>query len=133
MDMRAIIFTDQRTIKVDDTKRNPEVCLLAYHPKKLLQLRLQAVAELVTDHDEVSRLFQKVSDRSIKDYTTERAPGTEIKDPSNVDYLDREENFFLPLRLKIYEIEYLKLKRPNHLRARFVLDNGEWNGQWLVP
>jgi len=32
-----------------------------------------------------------------------------------------------------FKIEYLQLKRPNHLRIRFSKKNEKWKGNYLVP
>lgn len=127
-----VIFTDARSSKAKQLLINSKACLLAYHPKKLKQLRWDGHLLPITDPDEVKRLFQKVSPKSLKDYTTTVAPGSEIKNPDNVDYLLRNEAFFQPLKFVPTQMEYLQLKRPNHLRALFVRDE-DWQGRWLTP
>ncbi len=130
--LNCIIFTDARTVKVEQLKSNPNACILAYHPKKMLQLRLNGRLIPVNSDKEQKRLFHKVGANSLKDYTTLQTPGTEISNPDEVAYVTRDENHFLPLRFEPDSIEYLRLKRPNHLRALYCKDN-EWNGSWLVP
>ena len=38
------------------------------------------------------------------------------------------ENHFVKLVLKAFQIDYLRLKRPNHQRAIFTLEGDEWQG-----
>ncbi|GAK75754.1 pyridoxamine 5'-phosphate oxidase [Nonlabens ulvanivorans] len=128
----CIIFTDSRTDKVKQLNDNAQACLLAYHPKKLLQLKLNGKLYPIEDPIETKRLFQKVGEKAIKDYTTIKAPGTSILNPDHVDYRERNENHFLALKFVPDQWEALKLKRPHHLRAIFDKDN-DWKGQWLVP
>jgi len=130
--LNGIIFTDARTVKVEQLKRNPNACILAYHPKKMLQLRLNGRLIPINSDSERKRLFHKVSGNSLKDYTTTQIPGSTISNPDEVEYGSRDKNHFLPLRFEPETIEYLRLKRPNHLRALFSKEN-HWKGQWLVP
>ncbi len=130
--LECIIFTDSRSVKVSDVNSNENACILAYHPKKLMQLRLDGILVQIDDPDEIKRLFQKVSEKAIKDYTTLQAPGSAIENPDDVDYVARKENHFKPFRFIPHAVEYLRLKRPNHLRAIFKIEN-DWKGQWIVP
>lgn len=128
----CIFFTDARTAKVKQLYHNSKACVIAYHPKKLLQIKLNGYITPVTDPAEVKRLFQKVSENAIKDYTTSTAPASSILNPDHLEYLDRKENYFLALRFTTEKMECLQLKRPNHLRAVFH-KNDNWTGQWIVP
>lgn len=127
-----IIFTDARSTKVDQLNNNPKACILAYNHKKLEQLRWDGELSVIQDEKEVKRLFQKVGQKSLKDYTTVSAPGSEINNPDEVEYLARKESYFMALRFKPERLEFLRLKRPNHLRARFKR-NDDWKGTWLTP
>ncbi|SCY13761.1 Pyridoxine/pyridoxamine 5'-phosphate oxidase [Nonlabens sp. Hel1_33_55] len=131
--MELIIFTDSRTTKVHQLSQNPKASLLFYNSKSLRQIRVDGLLEPITDEMEIKRLFQKVSSKSIKDYTTQLPPGSPIKNPDHVEYVERSENHFLPLRFVSNSIELLQLKRPNHLRALYQRTNEDWKGQWLVP
>lgn len=130
--LECIIFTDSRSVKISDVNSNENACILAYHPKKLMQLRLDGILTTIEDEVELKRLFQKVSENAIKDYTTTLPPGSMIDNPDHVDYVSREENNFRALKFTPYAVEYLRLKRPNHLRAIFKQEDN-WKGQWLVP
>ncbi len=127
-----IIFTDARSAKVDQVKMNSKACILAYNHKKLEQLRWDGLLSIIQDKGEVKRLFQKVGQKALKDYTTVNAPGSTIKNPDEVDYLPRKESHFVALRFSPKRLEYLKLKRPNHLRALFT-SKDNWEGKWLTP
>lgn len=131
--LNCIIFTDKRTAKVRQLVNNANACLLAYHSKKLLQVKLNGRLIPVIDPVETKRLFQKVSEKAIKDYTTVLSPATAISNPDQVDYVSRQQNHFLALEFIPLSMECLQLKRPNHLRALFKKDNDDWKGQWLVP
>jgi pyridoxine/pyridoxamine 5'-phosphate oxidase len=131
--LECTIFTDSRSTKVHQLKSNPKASLLFYNTKSLRQIRIDGFLEVITEEKKVKHLFSKVTSKSIKDYITTLPPGSPIKNPDDVEYMEGSENHFLPLRLVPTTIELLQLKRPNHLRALYTRKDEEWSGQWLVP
>ncbi len=131
-DFNLVFYTDRRSKKIGHIKENNTVSLLFYHPKKLLQLKVEGKAKIVSDPEALKKYWSGVQPASRKDYTTTSAPGSPISNPDNVEYLD-EKNYFTIIEVEPFKIEYLKLKRPNHLRVLFSKENGEWNGEFLVP
>jgi len=127
-----IIFTDARSNKVSQLGSHPKTCILAYNPKKLEQLRWDGQLSIISDKSEIKRLFQKVGQKALKDYTTLNPPGSEINNPDEVEYLPRKKSHFVALRFIPERLEYLKLKRPNHLRVLFCKEEN-WGGKWLTP
>jgi pyridoxine/pyridoxamine 5'-phosphate oxidase len=132
IDLSLVIYTDKRTQKITDIENNSEFSALFYHPKKLLQIRVEGKAELITDKEQIATYWHTVQESSRKDYTTSTAPGTPIQNPDDVAY-QSEENYFCPVRLLPNSIEYLRLKRPNHLRIMFSRTDTDWSGAFLVP
>ena len=132
LDLSLVIYTDKRTQKIKDIQNNSEFSALFYDSKKLLQIRIEGKAELITDKQQIATYWQTVQESSKKDYTTNRAPGTSIKNPDDVGY-EPKENYFCPVKLIPNTIEYLRLKRPNHLRVLFSRNDIDWSGEFLVP
>jgi pyridoxamine 5'-phosphate oxidase len=132
LDSSLVIYTDKRTQKIKDIQNNSEFSALFYDSKKLLQIRIEGKAELITDKQQIATYWQTVQESSKKDYTTNRAPGTSIKNPDDVGY-EPKENYFCPVKLIPNTIEYLRLKRPNHLRVLFSRNDIDWSGEFLVP
>jgi pyridoxine/pyridoxamine 5'-phosphate oxidase len=132
LDSSLVIFTDKRTQKVKDIQNNFEFSALFYDSKKLLQLRIEGNAELITDKEQIATYWHTVQASSRKDYTTNLAPGTPIINPDDIDYKP-EENYFCPVKLIPNTIEYLRLQRPNHLRILFSRIDTDWSGEFLVP
>ena len=58
-------------------------------------------------------------------------PGSEISSPGKVEY-DFSKGYFTQLVFKAETIEYLQLKRPNHIRAFFTSETN-WEGTFLIP
>ncbi|MGB3143736.1 MAG: pyridoxamine 5'-phosphate oxidase family protein [Maribacter sp.] len=131
-DLNLTIFTDGRTKKIEHIDQNNWVSLLFYHPKSLLQLKIEGKAVIVKDKERLQKYWSGVQPSSRKDYITETTPGTEIDNPDHVEYLE-DENFFTMIDIIPEKIEYLKLKRPNHLRVLFTRRNEDWKGSFLVP
>ncbi|RMB59457.1 pyridoxamine 5'-phosphate oxidase [Dokdonia sinensis] len=132
IDLSLVFFTDSRTQKIEDLKQQNVCSALFYHPKQLLQLRITGKAELITDKDEIATYWHTVQESSKKDYTTDRAPGTAIKNPDLVSY-SKEDAHFCPVKIIPTSIEYLRLKRPNHIRVLFTKKDDDWSGEFLVP
>jgi pyridoxamine 5'-phosphate oxidase len=132
LDLSLVIYTDKRTQKIKDIQNNSEFSALFYDSKKLLQIRIEGKAELITDKEQIATYWHTVQQESKKDYTTSIAPGTPINNPEELSY-NTNENYFCPVKLVPHTIEYLRLNRPNHLRVLFSRIDADWSGEFLVP
>lgn len=130
--MNIVFYTDKRSNKVNQILENNSVSALFYHPRKLLQLQLEGTARIISDPEVLSRIWNSIPASSQKDYSTSSAPGTSIKSPEEIEYLTTD-NYFCMVEIVPHTIEYLRLKRPNHIRVKFVRENEDWRGQFLVP
>lgn len=131
-DLELTFYTDARTKKLEHLRKNNKVSILFYHSKQLLQVKIEGTCSFVTDEATLKKYWTGVQPNSRKDYTTNAPPGSLISNPDMVEYLEIE-NHFAIVKITPTKIEYLKLKRPNHLRIEFSKKNGQWNGQFLVP
>lgn len=131
-DFKLRVYTDRRSNKVQQLLHNSTASLLFYHPKKLLQLKVTGKATLVDDPEELQRYYSGVQPASRKDYTTEEAPGTPISNPDAVSYKEDKHHFCI-IEIDPTAIEYLQLKRPNHIRVAFIKNGDEWEGKFLNP
>lgn len=130
-DFDLYFYTDMRSGKIADFNKNPRTSLLFYHPKKLLQITISGVVTQIVDGSDHKEHWQRVQGNSRKDFTTANAPGTRISNPDEVEYRSNDPHFCL-LKVTPDRMEYLRLKRPNHIRALFELNN-EWRGSFLTP
>ncbi|WP_276391191.1 pyridoxamine 5'-phosphate oxidase family protein [Eudoraea chungangensis] len=131
-DLEICFYTDYRSKKVVHIKENNKVGLLFYHPEKRLQIKLEGLARIVSNTSEVLERWNTMSKTAKKDYTTTKAPGSELGDSEPLEFLS-ERNYFCEVQIKPFKIEYLKLQAPQHLRIRFSSSHGLWNGEFLVP
>ncbi|MFN2260852.1 MAG: pyridoxamine 5'-phosphate oxidase family protein [Psychroflexus sp.] len=128
-----IFYTDSRSDKVKNFQNNPKASALFYNHESLLQLEVRGKAKIISDPKILDFHWQKIKNKSTKDYTTEKAPGTTIKNPDEVEYSEENKNFCV-IKILAEEIEILQLKRPNHIRSRFYInENSEWIGEFLNP
>jgi len=130
--LNLTVYTDRRSEKVQHLENSDTVSLLFYDTARLLQITMHAKANMITDDRVLNTIWNTISPNARKDYTTELPPGKEIKDPSNIEYLNHK-NYFLAVSLVPEQIEYLRLKRPNHIRALFKKQGKDWSGSFLVP
>lgn len=126
------LYTDARSNKLQQIKANNQVSLLFYNPKQMLQVKMEGVASIITDQDTLQKYWSGVQPNSRKDYITSAAPGSSISNADAVEYLD-EGNHFTIIEIIPKNIEYLKLKKPNHLRVQFLKSAQTWKGEYLVP
>ena len=122
------IFTDSRSAKVTELEKNNNAQLLFYDSVRLVQLLVQV--KLVNMRENLE-IYNALPDPTKKDYSSLQTPGFNIKTPDEV-YHDFSKGHFFQVELQATHLEYLKLKRPNHLRAKFSrADN--WKGVFIAP
>ncbi|MFD0798006.1 pyridoxamine 5'-phosphate oxidase family protein [Maribacter chungangensis] len=131
-DFKLIFYTDRRSKKMTHITENPKVSCLFYHPKQLLQLKIEGKARVVNDEKILKKYWHGIQPNSRKDYLSEQTPGSTLNNPDELQYLN-DDNHFSMVEIEPFKIEYLKLKRPNHLRVRFSKSNNDWDGEFLVP
>lgn len=131
-DLKLTFYTDKRSKKIIHIKENSNVSLLFYHPEKLLQLRIEGVATIDSNTEVNKKIWDGMDLSAKKEYTTQNAPGSKTVNPSTIEYLDSE-NYFCTVEITPFKIEYLKIQRPSHVKARFSKNNDGWSGEFLVP
>ncbi|MDO6820517.1 pyridoxamine 5'-phosphate oxidase family protein [Zobellia sp. 1_MG-2023] len=130
--LSLVFYTDKRSQKVKDIENKADVSLLFYHPENLLQIVIKGKASKITKPEILKEYWSAVPDSNKKDYTTQVAPGSIIKAPDTITYLD-DRNHFCAIEIVPDTIEYLKLKRPNHIRVLFSKTDASWEGEFLTP
>ena len=121
-------FTDERSKKVEEFKSNKNGKFLFYDTSRLIQLILDVKMIEVVD---LNNVFKSLPEPSKKDYTSILKPGTNIQSPDKIKY-DYSKDYFRKIIFQAVNLEYLKLKRPNHIRA-FLSNEDKWKGSYLVP
>jgi pyridoxamine 5'-phosphate oxidase len=130
-ELEFLVFTDFRSEKVREIQSAPTVALHFYHPKKMLQIRVEAKAEIHFQDEISEHYWRKIPDARKSEYTGSHAPGSPI---SNLDlgWEMSDKSFFTVLNISPQQIEALQLSKEGHLRIQFGKGN-QWKGRWLVP
>ncbi|TAI48250.1 pyridoxamine 5'-phosphate oxidase family protein [Flagellimonas allohymeniacidonis] len=131
-DLCLTFYTDNRSTKMKEIKEKPSVSALFYHPKKLWQLTIMGKASVETDPAILKKYWSGVQLNARKDYTASQTPGSPIKDPEEIEYLRGTEHFAI-VHIVPEEIDFLKLGRTHHTRAKFIKKGTGWEGNYLVP
>lgn len=138
-------YTDIRSEKVDQIKINKTLSWLFYHPKKNFQIRATGSTTIQDKNKLTEQIWKNLPSYGRKTYGTIQSPSTPLSQLSDdlptlwkkeeIELADTEyayENFAVVVS-EIGALEWLLLQRSGHQRARFVFDNDEWDGQWIVP
>lgn len=131
-DLGMVFYTDKRSKKITHIQENNTVSLLLYHPKKMLQIRIEGKASVKDDPATKNVYWNQLSEKAKREYTTSKSPGSHLNHPDKLEFLS-EENHFCTVEITPYKIEYLKLSQPNHFRLQFTKTDLEWEGEFLVP
>ncbi|QLE02959.1 pyridoxamine 5'-phosphate oxidase family protein [Galbibacter sp. BG1] len=131
-DLTISLFTDRRSKKVTHLKENNNVCLLFFNHNDMLQLKIDGKAFLEQDEKVLSKAWKKMKEASKNDYRTTQEPGSKVKDPEMIEYLDTS-NHFAIVHIIPSKIEYLELKKDKHVRALFSKEESQWEGSYIVP
>jgi pyridoxine/pyridoxamine 5'-phosphate oxidase len=127
-DISFTMYTDSRSQKLQELEQDKRAQLLFYDPKRMLQI---IVSVVLLENVNEDKIYNDIPEQSKKDYSSMITPGSEIKSPDKLRF-NFSKGYFSKLIFKAETIEYLRLKRPNHLRAFFKIEDN-WKGTFLVP
>jgi len=131
-DLRLTFFTDSRSKKMIHLQENKKVGLLFYNGQNLMQIRIEGMAKVIHDNEMKEKYWSGIEESARKEYKTSAAPGTSLASPERIDYLDDEDHFCI-IEITPFKIEYLQLKKPNHIRVRYSWERDRWEGEYIVP
>ncbi len=126
------IFTDSRSNKIKQLVKNNQVSLLFYHAEEMLQATINGKAKIITDPEVIQSYWSGIGPNAQKDYTTDKAPGSEIKNAQSISYLTDHHHFSI-IDVTTSSMQYLKLNRKQHLKIQFTKVDANWQGTLLVP
>jgi pyridoxamine 5'-phosphate oxidase len=130
-EVEFLIFTDFRSEKVKEIQSTPQVALHFYHPKKMMQIRVEAKAEIYFEDELSERHWKRIPAARRTEYMGILPPGNQILSP-NPGWDLGQKSFFTILKISPQRIEALQLRKEGHLRIQFEIEK-DWKAQWLVP
>ncbi len=127
-----LFYTDLRSSKIEQIKKNPKGSVLFYNHSVQLQIFLSGIFKIHLEDSLWNDHVVNIEGKSINDYNTQYAPGKPIKNPIAVTRT-KDLNFAV-LELIPDTIEYLKIRdEPGRIRAVFKLKDEEWEKTFLIP
>ncbi len=145
------VYTDARSPKVAELRREPRAALCCYDPVRQLQLRLSGPVTIHVGDERSAEVWREAGIYARRDYLGPSAPGTPLDDPSQADPRPEQagdpgandadagvsgeasgENLAI-LRLTVERLDWLVLDRAGHRRAELRRTGAGWSARWLLP
>ena len=134
-EQNLLVYTDARSEKIKNLRKNPNCGLLFYNNRQGLQIYFNAVSTIHQRNELTKKYWQGIVGKSSENYTTVNPPGSPINSIDKGHITDKDLNNkhfsiieFIPVNMKI-----LQLSRNGHIRVNFVKINNEWEGSFIVP
>jgi hypothetical protein len=125
-----IIHTDRRSRKVAELTENPKCSMTFYDRKSEEQLRISAVSEFA-DEKTCRMWWDQIGEQGRRMYRVEGGPGESIPQWYHYEHSGEGADNFAVIVLKIQRMDWVKLDREGHKRARFEIEPA--SAVWLVP
>jgi pyridoxine/pyridoxamine 5'-phosphate oxidase len=122
-----VIFTDERSPKLAEIRRQQAALFVFWSSRLNWQLRVRVRLTAQTSGPEVDALWQRVSQSAgASDYMSQAAPGTVWREPADTMQAPSRHSYFAVLSGSVTEMDWLELGREGHRRARIGADTWEW-------
>lgn len=130
---KLYFYSDERTQKIRDLRQNAKASLLAYHPKKMLQVRLGGEISIHQADPLTEEHWKQIPESRHKDYNSSEAPGSSIESPEEIEHEGTGKENFVLLEFNTLLLDALELSRSGHKRIEFRHQAGDWEGSFVVP
>lgn len=126
------IYTDYRSNKIAEIKKNPLASVLAYDKQKKCQIKLKGRMNVHYD-DEIANEHWDSLQGGKESYNTSGAPGKKVNSLKDAHQMKSEfdDEYFAVIVLKVSQAEILQLNSDGHIRALFDFENEK--PSFLVP
>ena len=128
-------YTDLRSAKIAEIRRQPRVSLHGWDADAGLQMRLEGAATIAAEGPEKSAAWAACRPHTRALFQHRAPSGAPIAAPAEgapADDVDGESHFAV-VAVSISRIDWLDVSRPLHRRAVFQRDGGDWRGGWVAP
>lgn len=133
---RLIHYSDLRSAKFDDIRRDPRGCWCFYQPQERIMLRAFGKIEIISAGTQADQAWARLTEYGRRHYFDPRPPGTIIHSLHDaVPPLPPEqarENFAL-LCTSVHSWEFLQNQPDSFRRAKMDRTTNGWTGSWIVP
>ena len=116
------MYTDARSQKMAHLQAFPHASLLFYHPKRQVQLIVQAKVSIHQADEIAQSCWPRVHEKARKDYQSTNPPASPIAwDQSDfAPNPDLADEHFVVLDFKALKMDLLQLRREGHLRYQMA-------------
>ena len=134
-EQNLLIYTDSRTEKIKDLRKNSNSGLLFYNNKQGLQIYFSALSTIHQNNELTKKYWQGIVGTSSENYTTIHPPSSPINNIGEGHKIDKDLNdkHFSIIELSPINMNILQLSRNGHIRANFSKINNKWEGTFIVP
>jgi pyridoxamine 5'-phosphate oxidase len=128
-------FTDLRSAKIKEMRRQPRVSLIGYDADAGFQIRLEGKATIDKEGREKAAAWAACRSHTRALFQHTLPSGTPIAAPAEAAPADDGdgERHFAVVVVSIIRIDWLDISGPLHLRAVFQRDGYDWRGGWVAP
>ena len=132
-----ILHTDARSAKAAELTRAPWVSWLFWDSRDKEQLRCEGPASLHRNDSLAAAQWRDLPTTSRANYRQPDPPGTPVDGratlPSHGDTDDSAFARFLVVRCEVESLDWLRLDRSGHRRARLAWSTPRWQAAWVAP
>ena len=126
-------FTDRRSAKVEEMRREPRVSLLGYDADAGFQMRLEGAAAIVAEGPEKAAAWAACRSHTRALFRHPSPSGSPISAPAEAAPAGDGENHFALVVVSVVRVDWLDISSPLHRRAVLRRDGCDWRGGWVAP
>jgi pyridoxine/pyridoxamine 5'-phosphate oxidase len=128
-------FTDLRSAKIKEMRRQPRVSLIGYDADAGFQIRLEGKATIDKEGREKAAAWAAYRSHTRALFRHTLPSGTPIAAPAEAAPSDDGdcERHFAVVVVSIIHIDWPDISGPLHLRAVFQRDGFDWRRGWVAP
>jgi pyridoxine/pyridoxamine 5'-phosphate oxidase len=126
--------TDRRSPKVAQLKSQPRVQWLFYDAQARTQLRVDAIADIISEGPVKEARWEASHPMSRECYRVALPPSSQVDRPESIPApLPNGHEHFCVVHTRVIAIDWLYLHHQGHRRARFEYNDAGIHATWLVP
>ena len=134
-EQNLLIYTDFRSEKIKNLKKNSNCGLLFYNNKQGLQIYFNTKSIIHQNNKLTKKYWHGIVGSSSENYTTIYPPSSPINNINEGHKTNKDLNdkYFSIIELCPTNMSVLQLSRDGHIRANFNKINNQWEGSFIVP
>lgn len=129
-----LIYTDERSDKVNQIRLNSSVSLLFYDDQKKLQLQVNGAASVITEGPVHEKHWKNYGQKRARSFTSVLKPGIAINQPEDAyEWNPDDSSRFCIIQIRASEMEFLQLDGHRHMRGVKQTEDQVQKISWIAP